>query len=286
MYLDRQCEAMDIYVIALFAAEVIQGLGRGISMKWVIDGEVNTGTFCTAQGIMIQLGSLSVALATLAITVQTFTTMWWLIAPKKTIALASVCVQWMFIILWTAIGFGVHTRPPSKYYATPVPYWCWLGHNFNKERIAALYVWLWLTLGVSIALYLPLFLLHRGVIVPGTAWYAPSSPVSKKSVEYDEPGPHQVESRALSRTPPGLWTAIVYPIVYCLVIVPFSVVRWISFIVGESHISPTATLITAVVFSLSGVLNTVMYLLTRAWFFRPKREVEPQAPGDQVGDMT
>lgn len=39
--------------VSLFAAEFIQGLGHVLSMKWVIEGQVNTGTFCTTQGILI-----------------------------------------------------------------------------------------------------------------------------------------------------------------------------------------------------------------------------------------
>jgi hypothetical protein len=66
------------------------------------------------------------------------------------------------------------------------------------------------------------------------------------------------------------------------VILPFSIVRWIHFkqiaTVGESHVPAAATLVTAVIFSLSGVLNTVMYLLTQAWIFWPAKDDEPQAP--------
>ena len=38
--------------IALFTGEVIQGLGHSMSLKWVIEGEVNVGTACTAQGML------------------------------------------------------------------------------------------------------------------------------------------------------------------------------------------------------------------------------------------
>jgi hypothetical protein len=70
--------------------------------------------------------------------------------------------------------------------------------------------------------------------------------------------------------------------VYCVLILPLSVVRWITFrqvaTAGESHISALATFIVSILFSLSGVLNTVMYLLTRAWFFLPQKRDELEAP--------
>jgi hypothetical protein len=67
--------------ISLFTADLIQGLGHGISLKWVIEGGLNVGTFCTVQGMLImsskiqyltilpgvlrQLGDLSIALCTM-----------------------------------------------------------------------------------------------------------------------------------------------------------------------------------------------------------------------------
>ena len=62
-----------------------------------------------------------------------------------------------------------------------------------------------------------------------------------------------------------------YPIIYCLVILPLSIVRWISFkqegATGEIHIPPVATFIFSIPLSLSGVLNALLYPLTRAGFF-------------------
>jgi hypothetical protein len=43
--------------ISLFAAKVIQGLGHAMELKWVIEGKLNTGTFCTAQGILNSISS-------------------------------------------------------------------------------------------------------------------------------------------------------------------------------------------------------------------------------------
>jgi len=259
MYMDHY-EAMDIYVIALFAAEVILGLGHTISLKWVIEGKVNSGTFCTVQGLLRQLGDVGVALATLAIAVQTFVTIWWVKRPKKYIAFISVGIQWTMAILFAGIPYGLHTKPPSKYYATPSPYWCWIGQGYTKDRIADEYVWFWVTLFVSIVLYLLLFLLHLEVIMPGKRWYSPKP----------------------NWTPAGLWTAIWYPIVYCVMITPLSVVRWVAFkqiaTHGKSHISPVATFAVATLLGFSGVWDGMLYLLTRAWIFRTKNKNDPQAP--------
>ena len=77
-----------------------------------------------------------------------------------------------------------------------------------------------------------------------------------------------------------------YPVVYCVLILPLSVVRWIAFrqvaTAGESHISAVAIFIVSILFSLSGVLNTVMFLLTRARFFLPRKRAELEAPNVEL----
>lgn len=274
-------EAIQIHVLALFAAEVIQGLGHAISMKWVIEGQVKTGTFCTSQGVIQQLGEVGVALATLTIAVQTFVTIWWLYVPSIKVAFLIVGVEWIFVILFVAIGFGVNTHPPGRYYATPTPYWCWLGQNFKAERIAGEYIWFWLTLLVSIALYLPLFLLHHGIIQEGSAWYAPRIETGR-----DDPARDRVKSKAFSRKPAKLWTAILYPIVYCLVILPCSIIRWIGFkqeaTDGESHIPPVVTFIFAILFTLSGLFNAVIYPLTRRRIFEGTGAQAPSCGAEEM----
>lgn len=52
---------------------------------------------------------------------QTFVSLWWLKYPTIQAASWYVGITWVFIILWVGIGFGVHTHPPSEYYATPTP---------------------------------------------------------------------------------------------------------------------------------------------------------------------
>jgi hypothetical protein len=67
-----------------------------------------------------------------------------------------------------------------------------------------------------------------------------------------------------------------YPILYCLLVLPLSVVRWKAFY-GDSP-KPAATLTVVAVFGLSGVLNAMLYSLTRARLFQPVGGSEPCAP--------
>jgi len=264
---DRQYDAIDIYVISLFTGEVIQGLGHSISLKWVIEGVVNVGMVCTLQGILRQLGDLSVSLSTLAIAVQTFVTIWWLKEPNKLMAFVSAGVQWIFGILVVGINYGVHTKPPNEYYAHPVPYWCWIGPDYKRDWYYGEYAWFWLTLLVSTVLYSLLFLHYLGIIKRSRSWYAPTI------LADGECGKHGVEE---------LWTVIWYPLAYWIQVMPLSIVRQIEFkevaTFGKINTSPVATLAVGIVLGLSGVVDAILYRWTRTRIFTPRRENEPQAP--------
>ena len=73
-----------------------------------------------------------------------------------------------------------------------------------------------------------------------------------------------------------------YPIVYCVLILPLTIVRWRSFakksLPGHSTRTPVQTFAVVVLFTLGGVFNAALYLLTRTSFFQPDRRKEPAAP--------
>jgi hypothetical protein len=50
---------------ALFVFDFVQGMGGVLDVRWAHNGIVTTGHYCTAQGIVQQIGELGVALITL-----------------------------------------------------------------------------------------------------------------------------------------------------------------------------------------------------------------------------
>jgi len=73
-----------------------------------------------------------------------------------------------------------------------------------------------------------------------------------------------------------LWSTILYPVIYCIVILPLTVVRWNSFRTKKSN--PYATFSVVVLFTLSGVFNALLYILTRTRMFQPRKKRQPRAP--------
>jgi hypothetical protein len=166
------------------------------------------------------------------------------------------------------------------------------------------YLWYWLTLFGSFVLYIPLFLLHFQWVEPGEQWYAPKCEVSS----YQAGGPavenvvgaipiHSAD--VLSRKNAKLWSTILrvvplmfcgallmlqtrYPILYCVLVLPLTVVRFMGFheqhVTGRTHRQPVATFIVINLFTLSGVFNALLYRLTRASFFQSQLETGPPSP--------
>ena len=111
-------------------------MGGILDVWWVHNGIVTTGPYCTAQGIIQQVGELGVALITLVVSspcefgsetdcrtfyqilaVHTFVSALWGVGLHALgFALVMVGLACVFIALWVGIGVGVH-----KDYEVPTP---------------------------------------------------------------------------------------------------------------------------------------------------------------------
>ncbi|EIM82772.1 uncharacterized protein STEHIDRAFT_160399 [Stereum hirsutum FP-91666 SS1] len=222
-------EPTDIYMLSLFTFDLIQAIGSVMDMKWVNEGKTYKGSYCTAQGVIQELGETGVAITTIIIAVHTFVGVFWRIGTKnRTVAFTLVGMVWLFVALLVGISSGIH-NDPNNLYVTPTPYWCWIAQEFKGERIAGEYLWLWIALFTSILVYVPLFLWSQGMLSVDTSQW---------------------------------WR---YPFVYSIVTLPLSVVRWIGFGL-ESHgskVPSAATFVAASLYGLSGFLNVLLILLTR-----------------------
>jgi hypothetical protein len=146
--------------LSLFIADFIQALGAVVNVKWVNEGKVFIGPYCTAQGlpqplrnvqyaflwlatlgVIQQLGETVVAITTLVrrfstpvgwtqgvaiplqvIAIQTFWVIWWGTGKYQTVAVATyvTATVWFFVIMFVSISAGIHQNRASLY-NTPTP---------------------------------------------------------------------------------------------------------------------------------------------------------------------
>ncbi|KAJ7736825.1 hypothetical protein B0H16DRAFT_1572738 [Mycena metata] len=247
-------DPMDVLMLSLFAADLVQAVGAVMDIKWVHSGVVAVGPFCTAQGVVQQLGETSAAMITLLITLFTFAGVWF---RKSSTSLAAVLVAlvWIFVMLIITIGNTTH-RGSHSLFESPTPYWCWLGQDFLGFRLAGEYVWFWINLAVAVIVYITLFLWARGnITISDTVWWRFS--VHRSPADADAERARRQTSYAM----------IAYPICYCVLLVPLSVVRWIGFVEERGgrmdSIPSAATLAVISLYGLSGASNVVLLLSTK-----------------------
>ncbi|KAJ7320898.1 hypothetical protein DFH08DRAFT_789112 [Mycena albidolilacea] len=258
----------DVLILSLFFADLVQAIGAVMDVHWVHAGKVQAGSYCSAQGVVQQLGETSVAITTLLITIFTFAGVWWRAGLSATrLATFLVALVWLFVALLAGIGNAVHK---DDLYESPTPYWCWIGQTFLGLRLGGEYVWFWLTLLVSSLAYLTLFLWARGHISPSdTAWWRfavhrrlnphPSFTSNSNS----KSAPDDTDTTLPARK--AAYAMIAYPASYCLLVLPLSIVRWIGFTRPDPHhgMPSAATFAVISLYGLSGAMNVALLLYTR-----------------------
>ncbi|KAJ8520458.1 hypothetical protein ONZ45_g2702 [Pleurotus djamor] len=247
---------MDVFMLSLFSADLVQALGAIMDVKWIQDGKVEIGSFCSAQGVIQQLGETGVAITTLIIAIYSFIGIWWRLGtgPRRTlIAKAVITAVWLFVVFIVIIPNLIH-RDKHQLYQAPTPYWCWIGGEFNGLRIAGEYIWLWLTLIFSLIAYVPLFLWKLGYISPreDTWWKVTFHPS------------REVDSTARGR---DSFAMIAYPLVYSILVLPLSIVRWNAFSQESrdagAETPSAATLSVISIYGFSGAFNVLLLFVTR-----------------------
>ncbi|KAF6763249.1 hypothetical protein DFP72DRAFT_801331 [Ephemerocybe angulata] len=250
-------DPIDVIMFSLFLADLIQSIGTVLNAKWVSQGKVEVGEFCTAQGVLKQLGETTAAMSTLLITIYTFRGLWLGIQVESLrVTKIVTCGIWLFVGFLIALehGLNIHKSGEDSFIT---PYWCWIGKKHFHWKIWGEYIWFWVTLGFSIVTYVPLFFEERGVIVldPNSRWGFYFRRNNGQNATGDSIGQSMV--------------MLAYPVVYSISILPLSVARWIGFVRERNGVSKAAPLPSAAsmacmaIHGLSGVANVVLLLTTR-----------------------
>ncbi|KAF5385891.1 hypothetical protein D9615_002585 [Tricholomella constricta] len=257
IYVHLVYQTLHALQLSLFIADFIQALGAVMDIKWIHEGKVEIGNFCTAQGVIQQLGETGVAITTLLIAIYTFIGVWWRIGMgQKSVRVAKIIIGlvWSFVFLMIVLGNAIHADK-SKLYQSPTPYWCWIGNEYLQWRIWGEYVWFWITLAFSSFAYTLLFFWSRGnITLDEYSWWKFSI---HRASKFDAHQTTRMQSLVM----------LAYPIVYSVLIMPLSIVRWIGFVQergdGVNTIGAAPVMLVIGIYGLSGAANVVLLLTTR-----------------------
>lgn len=223
----------DIYVFFILLFDTVQCVGRTLDVKWVKEGKVYTGSYCTAAGGTQQVGESGSAQLTFAMAVHTFATLWCRKGAKaRWVAASVVAIVCLFNVLF--VGIGVALNKGDRPYDSPSKMWCWIGPhipNSRAVRIAGEYVWIWIALIGSSLFYFPLYFWARGNI----------------TINDSRPWKFTVHRRDPDRPNVRSFGILALPIVYACTALPTSVGRWYGF----AHVSGPNQMTEAAVFAIS-----------------------------------
>ncbi|KZP09500.1 hypothetical protein FIBSPDRAFT_963895 [Athelia psychrophila] len=248
----------DIYMISLFMFDFIMAVGHVLDLRWVQEGKIQVEGYCTAQGIIQQIGETGSALSTLAIAIfSVVAVLWGKLSRNFLAAYLVVSFTWIFVAL--LVGIGYSQRGPDSY-ETPDGYWCWIGASHPVDKYLGEYVWMWVAMFVSFLAYTPLFFWARGNLsIDPAHWW-------KIHLHKNISEKHSFDPDGRKRRAMGL---IAYPLVFALIILPFSVVRWTSnFGTGKNKLT-VLTFATQFLYSLSGTFNVLLFIFTRTGLLIP-----------------
>ncbi|TFK53733.1 hypothetical protein OE88DRAFT_1276555 [Heliocybe sulcata] len=127
---------IDVYVLSLLAFGLVQITAGAIDIKWIYEGKVYVGPYCTAQGSMHEIGEAGIAITTLVIDVHTFCAIWWQKIYPSSVRAATIIMSctWAFACLFPIINVIVSARS-DQYWDSPTPSWCWVSGRYMIQRM-------------------------------------------------------------------------------------------------------------------------------------------------------
>lgn len=233
----------DIYVFFILFFDLIHCTARVLDFKWVKEGKVYTGNYCTTIGTFQQIGGAGSAQLTFAMAAHNFVTVWCRKGSKaRWIATTVVTFVFLYNLLFVSIGVGLYKG--ENPYIAPANLWCWVGPgipNSQAVRMAGQYAWVYMALVGTYVFYIPLYLWGRGNV----------------TIDDRRPWSISIHRRNLNRPVKRSLGILALPVVYAVTALPTSVARWYDF--AHPHRVNDATLFAvSAIYGLTGFFNCLL----------------------------
>ena len=256
------------YFFSLLLCDLAQGIGALLNTRWIAQGGLEVGSFCTAQAVIKQTGNVGTALWSFVIAVHTFDVLFlrWHIADY--VCYGTLVGVWAFLGFIVILGPAVvESRARGPFYGI-TGYWCWITAAYPVERYGLEYLFMFASAGLSFILYFLVFLRLRGnVSVSG--WHirfhhvqnGPGQDYSNNGLFHDgRRDPHLMQvARQM------LW----YPVAYTILVLPIAAARFSAF--NGKSVPLAVTIFTSSIFMLSGFVNAILFTATRRVIHLPSR---------------
>ena len=224
----------------LLLADLQQGMSFLISFHWIrLDAILAPTRACFAQGWLINIGDVASGLFVFFIAAHTF-----ICAVKgrrldHKVFIVLVLLTWALALTLTAIGpivFG------NKYFVRAGA-WCWASSEYERERLALHYIWVFMVQFGTVIIY-ALVLLHL-----------------KKTMLLILPAAQQTETYA--KVDRAAKLMVLYPVTYIVLTLPLSAGRMWSMANHGRNLPEAYQCVAGALIASSGFVDALLYTLTR-----------------------
>ncbi|KAL0952810.1 hypothetical protein HGRIS_007035 [Hohenbuehelia grisea] len=240
------------YVISLLFCNLVQCISTLMNAHWIHKGAVEYGRMCEVQAFLKQFSNVGMAVWTLAIAINTFCVLFLRLELQLRVIL------WLTLTAgWFGISAIVISGPTFSDTDLKGPFygisgsWCSISLVHRNARFFLDYFLVYLSLLSSFVMYTLVYLRLRGNIVTNgwRVWFRKTSDGGRWL------GSTSNESLVTAKR------MLLYPVVYCLMILPVAITRIYSSAV--SMVTYELSVFSATLFMLSGFVNVVLFTTTR-----------------------
>ncbi|KAN0107003.1 hypothetical protein V8E52_010605 [Russula decolorans] len=247
------------YFVSLLLSDILQSISSIINSVWVHEGAVVYGQLCTAQGVLVQMSDVGIALWTLVIATRTFSVLFLRLDTKH-------YEKWIVLIAqWSLIGAFVIGGPATARSDRHGPFygivgdWCWIAANYTVHRILLDFMVELISAILAFILYSFVFLKLRG-IVRERASSTTTTPADKERT-LKENYEHRLARQML-----------LFPIAYTIMIVPLTLCRVLAW---AGHDVPFGfSVFSDITYLLGGLVHVILFACTGR--ILPRNSVLPQ----------
>lgn len=236
----------------LIFADLCQASAFVISFYWIAKNAILAPTVtCATQGFLLHFGDVASAFFVLSIAVHTFMTA--VLSTRVAYPTFNVMLWlvWLAALVLTVLGLALHKQT----YFVRAGAWCWVSDDYEAERLALHYVWLFLSEFGLLVIYLVTFfkLRHQTSQLFAEQRRASNELANQSTVD------------AVKRITKLM---MLYPFVYVLLTLPISACRMWSMAHDGQPVSDATQCIVGALLASCGWVDCLLYSLTRKRLIR------------------
>lgn len=230
-----------VLIMNLLIADFLQAVSFLFSFHWIRkNAMLAPSTPCFAQGFLLNVGDLTSAFFVMAIALHTFYTAVKGRRLEHTTFLIVVIGIWVFGLTLSIIGPGRY----GHHYFVKAGAWCWASPDYETDRLALHYIWIFIVQFGTIVVYIAVLLQLKAAM---------------KAIV-----PHlREQSDTFAKVDRAARLMVLYPFFYIVLTLPLSAGRMWSMAHHGQELPNVYQCVAGTLLASSGLVDALLYTLTR-----------------------